>query len=73
MNQKTPEQQQKLIEKRRCGGGPVEEGLSIVMSRRWSSKEMRAMTLADTLSHDDHRKEAVAVKVSLGMKPRAVV
>ena len=31
------------------------------------------LALADTLSHDDHRKEARAVKVSLGMRPRGAV
>ena len=36
-------------------------------------KVLEWLALADTLSHDDHCKEAVAVKVSLGMKPRGVV
>ena len=36
-------------------------------------KVLEWLALADTLSHDDHRKEAVAVKVSLGMKPRVRV
>jgi len=34
-------------------------------------KVLEWMALADRLSPEEHRKEAVAVKVSLGMKPRA--